>query len=47
MYEGNVASVMTMYNLNAAAVGHMNFLNACAGLAEPIAALRDAAAIVS
>ena len=47
MYESNGASVMTMYNLNAAAIGHMNFLNACAGLAEPIAALRDAVALVS
>lgn len=47
MYEGTGASLMTAYNLNAAAVGHMNFLGACAGLAEPIAALRDAVAAMA
>ena len=34
---------MTTYSLNAIAVGHMNCLDACAGLAEPLAALREAA----
>jgi aminoglycoside phosphotransferase (APT) family kinase protein len=47
MYEGSSASLMTAYNLNAAAIGHLNFLAACAGLAEPIAALRDAAAAMA
>lgn len=45
MYSGASTSVMTAYNLNAVAVGHANFLAACAGLAEPIAALRDAALV--
>ena len=45
MYDGTAASTITAYNLNAAAIGHLNFLTACAGLAEPIAALRDAALV--
>ncbi len=44
MHEGTAASVLTMYNLNVVAVGHMNMLGACAELAEPLAALRQAAA---
>jgi aminoglycoside phosphotransferase (APT) family kinase protein len=42
MYDGTGASVITAYNLNAAGIGHRNFLAACAGLAEPLAALRAA-----
>lgn len=44
MYEGTSESLVTMYNLNAAAVGHGNFLGACTSLTEPLAALRHAAA---
>jgi aminoglycoside phosphotransferase (APT) family kinase protein len=47
MAEGKGASLMTTYNLNAVAVGHMNFLSACSGLAEPLAALRQAIAATS
>ena len=41
MGEGRTGGVMTTYNINAATVGHMNFLNACAALAEPLEALRS------
>jgi aminoglycoside phosphotransferase (APT) family kinase protein len=43
MARGLNASVLTTYNLNAIAIGHMNCLDACAALAEPLASLRDAA----
>lgn len=42
MAEGKTNGVMTTYNINAATVGHMNFIGACAALAEPIDALRSA-----
>ena len=42
MGEGKSSGVMTMYNLNAATVGHSNFLGACASLSDPIDALRAA-----
>lgn len=41
MAEGKTSGVMTTYNINAATVGHMNFLNACSALAEPLDALRS------
>ena len=41
MGEGRTGGVMTTYNINAATVGHMNFLNACGALAEPLDALRS------
>lgn len=40
MAEGKTNGVMTTYNINAATVGHMNFIAACAALAEPLDALR-------
>ena len=40
MGDGKSNGVMTTYNLNAATVGHMNFVGACGALAEPIDALR-------
>jgi aminoglycoside phosphotransferase (APT) family kinase protein len=40
MGEGKTNGVMTTYNINAATVGHMNFVAAAAGLAEPLDALR-------
>ena len=40
MAEGKTGGVMTTYNINAATVGHMNFMAACGALAEPIDALR-------
>ena len=40
MAKGATGGVMTTYNLNAATVGHMNFMAACGALAEPIDALR-------
>lgn len=43
MARGANASLMTTYNLNAIAVGHLNCLDACSALAEPLAALREAA----
>lgn len=43
MARGDNASLLTTYNLNAIAVGHMNCLDACAALGEPLAALREAA----
>lgn len=42
MAEGKSNGIMTTYNLNAAINGHMNFMGACAALAEPIDALRAA-----
>ena len=42
MAEGKSNGVMTTYNINAATVGHMNFIGACAALAEPLDALRTA-----
>lgn len=42
MAEGKTNGVMTTYNLNAATIGHMNFMGACSALAEPIDALRAA-----
>lgn len=42
MGAGASGGVMTTYNINAATVGHTNFLGACAGLAEPLDALRAA-----
>jgi aminoglycoside phosphotransferase (APT) family kinase protein len=46
MHQGRGASLMTTYNLNAVAIGHKNFLAACAGLAEPLAGLRQGASAV-
>jgi aminoglycoside phosphotransferase (APT) family kinase protein len=40
MGKGQNSGVMTTYNINAATIGHMNFVAACAGLAEPIDMLR-------
>jgi aminoglycoside phosphotransferase (APT) family kinase protein len=40
MGEGHNSGIMTTYNINAATVGHMNFVGACSALAEPIDALR-------
>jgi aminoglycoside phosphotransferase (APT) family kinase protein len=40
MGDGTNSGIMTTYNLNAATVGHMNFVGACSALAEPIDALR-------
>ena len=40
MGQGKTNGIMTTYNINAATNGHMNFMAACAGLAEPIDALR-------
>ena len=40
MAAGKSGGVMTTYNINAATVGHMNFMAACGALAEPIDALR-------
>ena len=40
MGQGKTSGIMTTYNINAATNGHMNFMAACAGLAEPIDALR-------
>lgn len=40
MGQGKTNGVMTTYNINAATTGHMNFLGACAALAEPLDALR-------
>jgi aminoglycoside phosphotransferase (APT) family kinase protein len=40
MGEGKTGGVMTTYNINAATIGHMNFMAACGGLAEPLDALR-------
>jgi aminoglycoside phosphotransferase (APT) family kinase protein len=42
MGKGAVGGVMTTYNINAASVGHMNFLGACAALAEPLDMMRAA-----
>jgi aminoglycoside phosphotransferase (APT) family kinase protein len=47
LYLGDRASLVTLYNLNAAAVGHMNLISGCAELAGPMAALREAATIVA
>ena len=44
MARGTNASLMTTFNLNAIAIGHLNCLDACDALAEPLAALREAAA---
>lgn len=41
MGEGKTNGVMTTYNLNAATVGHMNFIGATLALAEPLDALRS------
>lgn len=40
MAKGTNSGIMTTYNINAATVGHMNFVGACAALAEPIDMLR-------
>lgn len=40
MGQGRTNGIMTTYNINAATVGHMNFMAACGGLAEPLDALR-------
>lgn len=40
MAAGKTGGVMTTYNINAATVGHMNFIAACGALAAPIDALR-------
>jgi len=43
MARGTNASLLTTFNLNAIAIGHMNCLGACGALAEPLAALREMA----
>ena len=41
MGGGRTTGVMTTYNINAATIGHMNFMGACGALAEPLDALRS------
>ena len=43
MARGTNASLLTTFNLNAIAIGHMNCLDACNALEEPLAALRELA----
>ena len=41
MGQGASNGVMTMYNINAATIGHMNFMAGCNALAEPLDAMRS------